>query len=89
MNIFILDKSDNMWIVESRNIKNDYIPAGTPVIKISSGDEFLFDRKTIQNMINSLSPDILNVFDVSIKKVSNNLWNVRLGKLDSNWKVIK
>jgi hypothetical protein len=81
MNKFVEDKQNGIWLVKSEQIINDYVSAGTPVIKIQQGDEYLFDRETIENMVNSLTSDLLDKFDVSIKKVKEGYWKVKFGNL--------
>jgi len=89
MNKFVQDEQSNVWIAKSDQIFDDCIPKGTPVIKISQGDEFLFDRETIQNLINTMSPDLIDTFDISISKASENKWRVRFGNLPTGTTLIK
>lgn len=81
MNKFLEDNSNGIWLAISDQVAEDYIPAGTPVIKIQQGDEYLFDRETITNMINSLTPDLLDEFDINISKAKEGFWKVKFGNL--------
>lgn len=81
MKVFKEDHQGEIWLANSEQINNDYIPAGTPVIKIQEGGEYLFDRKTIENMISSFTPDLLNTFKISIEKVKEDRWVVKFGSL--------
>ena len=84
MKVFKEDHQGEIWLANSEQITNDYIPAGTPVIKIQQGEEYLFDRETIGNMVNSFTPDLLNTFNISIEKVKEDRWAVKFGSLSED-----
>ncbi len=80
-----LVKDSVIFMFDDKNKDVNYLENGIPAIKVHNGDEFLFDDETLQNMIRSLSPDILLQFDMSIRRATDYIWCVKFGTISSNW----
>lgn len=84
-NKIVISNLDELFYVSEEYIKNNKIPCGTPVIKISKGDEFYLSKKIIQNFIQTLNSETLDKFDIFIKKHGDG-YLVKFGELDDDWK---